>query len=100
MRVEFLTTPPIGTALMLDDQRYELTAVEPYIRKDGTASRLLTWVAQCPDCGGEFAVMTGLKSKDLARRCPEHRQPLKRVQQGARGQGVKVRVIEPAGIAR
>lgn len=96
MNVHFLTTPPVGTILMLDAQRYELIGVEPYLRKDGGESRLLTWQAHCPDCGKPFEIKTGLKSKDLSRRCVDHRAGLRPV--GKRGDRVVIRVIEPEGV--
>jgi hypothetical protein len=89
----FLTTPPVGTVMMLDAQRYELEATEPYQRKDGGSTKLLHWSTHCPDCAEPFKVTTGLKGKDLARRCGEcrgARQPV-----GKRGARIKVTIIEP-----
>lgn len=97
MRVEFLTIPPVGTLMMLDDQAYRLTVVEPYTRRDGSPSRLLTWEASCAQCGTTFQVVTGMVATKIPRRCIDHRQPSVRVSSSVkRGASLTIRVIDPA----
>jgi len=89
--LDFASPPAVGTVLKLDDQRYELTAVEPYTRGDGSASSLLTWRSSCPICGSPFDVNSGLKAGGIARRCAEHRNAAKPVA-GKRGRSVRVTI--------
>lgn len=98
MIVEFPTVPPVGTILKLDEQVYSLLAVEDYTRKDGTASKLLSWSTRCPVCGDAFEIKTGLKARDVVRRCPAHRDPKLLVsgQKRGRGRKVKITIIDPA----
>jgi len=90
--VSFETAPAVGTILTADDQRFRLEAAEPYTRRDGTASALLTWSSSCPTCGAEFEVRSGLRTKSLTRRCEEHRTagPI-----GKRSKRIKITVVEP-----
>lgn len=88
------TAPALGTVVMLDDQAYQLTGVEPYTRKDGLQSNVLTWTAGCAECGESFKTKTGLKATWLHRRCEAHRQLGKPVTK--RGSKVTVRIIEPS----
>ncbi|MBA4754572.1 MAG: hypothetical protein H2050_07060 [Sphingobium sp.] len=78
-KIDFLSSPPIGTVVALDGQEYEMISSAPHQRKDGTPTTLLTWATQCPDCGRPFQVTTGLVTKGLNRRCADHRQALKPV---------------------
>lgn len=78
-KIDFLSSPPIGTVVALDGQEYEMISSAPHQRKDGTPTTLLTWTTQCPDCGRRFQVTTGLVTKGLNRRCADHRQALKPV---------------------
>jgi hypothetical protein len=56
-------------------QRYELVDVEPYRRKDGESSAILTWRGTCLDCGEPFEVKSGcIVSNDLRRRCDKHKR--------------------------
>lgn len=77
--VDFQNEPPIGTTLLVDGQRYELTSVKPHRCQDGSRTVLLDWCSRCPDCGRPFVVTTGLKGKYINRRCQAHRQPGKAV---------------------
>lgn len=94
--IQFLTTPPLGTIVKLDDQAYRLLRIEPYVRLDGVRTKALTWEAHCPVCGEPFEVVSGLKSKGFTRRCAEHRNPMARVKPASgRGQPLQITVIEP-----
>lgn len=68
-QVNLATAPSIGASLWLDDQRYEIILVEPHLRRDGSASSILTWQSDCPRCGNPFTVTTGLVAKSINRRC-------------------------------
>lgn len=94
MIFSFLSPPPHGTVVMLDEQAYELSAIEPYTRKDGAASSLLRWDTACPVCGVGFSVTTGLSARELTRRCLDHRKPSKPVK-GKRSRRLNVQIIEP-----
>ena len=73
--VFFEAAPAIGTKLRAGGVSYEAVAVSPYHRADGQLSKLITWRAQCADCGQPFDFRTGLVCKYLNRRCAEHRAP-------------------------
>lgn len=90
--ISFDAVPGIGTKVFLGEQEYELTEVEPYIRKDGAASHVLTWHTACPECGAGFDVRSGKKARELIRRCPVHRTIGAPV--GKRGKRVVVRIVE------
>jgi hypothetical protein len=67
--INFTSPPVLGSSIYLDDQRYELEAVQRHIRRDGRQTFVLTWRAECPRCGQSFVVTTGLVTKALNRRC-------------------------------
>ena len=97
MNAVFVTEPPLGTRIFLDDQIYELVEVQPYTRKtDGQPTRLLAWETSCPaaGCGDTFRVRSGLTVTSLARRCEAHRE-IARPVKGKRGCKVRVRVELP-----
>lgn len=59
---------------------FELEAVLPYVRKDGSASALAVWRGTCRQCGAAFEVTTSAslaaiaKTKSLCTvHCPNHR---------------------------
>jgi hypothetical protein len=90
--VDFVSAPSIGFGLLLDDQRYELVQVEPYIRRDGARSAILTWQSECPRCGNQFTVTSGLVAKALNRRCVHCRKIAYRPVSGKkRSEKVRVR---------
>ena len=56
-------------------QRYECTAIKPYVRTDGAASWTATWVSPCRVCGVEFHQELSARRIDatrLTRTCVEH----------------------------
>jgi hypothetical protein len=58
-------------------QIYRRIAVEPYIRDDGSETKLATWESKCPVCGEPFTIQTTRlhRLREPNRRCPEHRRP-------------------------
>jgi hypothetical protein len=70
--VNFQKTPPLGTVVMLQGQRYELVNTELYWRIDGQPTVLLHWQSHFPDCAAAFVVVTGLRQRYLNRRCPKY----------------------------
>ncbi|MBB3347334.1 hypothetical protein [Sphingomonas sp. BK069] len=76
MSAVFVTTPEIGTRLWINDQRYELVSVAPYVRKtDGVATFLLEWEGRCctDGCGAPFRTSSTMTVTRLKRRCDEHK---------------------------
>ena len=65
-------------------QIYRRIAVEPYIRADGSETRLATWQSECPECGELFEITTTRlhRLRQPNRRCPEHRRPGSPVRKG------------------
>lgn len=41
--VDFTSPPPVGTKLKLDAQVYLVERLEPYMRRDGVRTTLITW---------------------------------------------------------
>jgi len=97
-RFQIFGVPIVGTELFLDEQRYELVGVEPYARRDGGNSFLLTWRGSCPECGADFESGTGTAGAPPRRRCPPCRLPPgeQRAVSGKRWQAVKVELRYPA----
>ncbi len=70
------TQPPVpGHAFVYQGQRYVLIRSEPYVRKDGQHSRLLTWQSHFADCGQPFVQTTGMGIYHVNRRCDKHKSP-------------------------
>ncbi len=73
--VDFEFPPAAGQVVMFHGQRYELTGVEPTIRRDAAGATLLVWRSHCANCADPFETRTGLVSKALSRRCVECKSP-------------------------
>ena len=82
--INFNACPKAGTILMKEGQRYELIALEPYMRSDGKMTTLLVWASHCAETGHPFQIKTGLKTKAINRRCPQHSNPGVAVSKGGR----------------
>lgn len=93
-RHEWQSPPPIGSKVILDGQAFVVQYTEAYVRKDGTSSIIIHYRGHCADCGEAFEITSGWVARAFARRCQEHRVPLKRVA-GHRGDRVKVEVEAP-----
>lgn len=78
--VNYEKPPVVGTELAVMGQRYRLIRREPYMRRDGEWSAVLTWEAYCCECGNPFETKSGLRAKELHRRCRKHREAGLRVQ--------------------
>lgn len=50
----FAEPPPIGIAVTIAGQRYDLVDAEPYRRQDGEDAEISVWMATCRGCGREF----------------------------------------------
>lgn len=74
-KINFANQPDIGTVLMKEGQRYEVIALEPHIRTDGTMTTLIVWQSHCAETGHPFEFRTGLKTKYINRRCKQHSKP-------------------------
>lgn len=86
--MRFAEKPPLGLAIIQNEQRYDLVGFEPYTRLDGTLSELAQWSTPCADCGVEYLAKCSVKAVPETRRCPDHRKP-----------GVKVKRAENMGKA-
>lgn len=80
---------------------FELEAVLPYTRKDGSASALSVWRGTCRQCGTPFEVTTSAnlavitKTKSLSVvHCPDHRVRRRPKATAQPGEGVS-KVIDP-----
>lgn len=62
-------------SVVIDRQRYDLIATEPYVRKDGTETVLLVWQTECAQCSEPFLFRTGLTVHSVGRRCQKHKRP-------------------------
>jgi hypothetical protein len=59
-------------------QRYVRQNESPYIRDDGTKTKIAEWETECATCGEPFVFATTAKIRHLRwppRRCKKHRQP-------------------------
>jgi len=70
--INFRVVPWVGKIIRYRNQHYELIGSEPYRRRDGELSVILTWQSQCPECGATFTTTSGLVTRYLTRRCPSH----------------------------
>lgn len=77
--IEPLGIPPVGLAISINGQRFELIGHEPHVRQDGALTTLLVWQAECLTCGAGFISRTSVARWAEVRRCELHRQPGKRV---------------------
>jgi hypothetical protein len=61
----------VGDTLAIGGRTATVAAVDPYTRKDGSASQLVTWRMDCAACAKPFTFTGGrfLRS-DTSRRCP------------------------------
>jgi hypothetical protein len=62
-----------GASLLANGREFVAAAVEPYTRRDGTASQLVTWRGQCALCGAPYDVKGGRAAKHLPLNCEQHR---------------------------
>jgi hypothetical protein len=65
----------VGQVLKQGGQSYWLLKMEPYQRRDGANTVLLTWAGKCAECGRGFETKSPALPKWLSRRCDEHRAP-------------------------
>ena len=70
----FSEAPKENSVIKISGQKYVLLNSEPYTRKDGKLSRLLTWQSNCRICNVQFEVKTGLTGKDLTKKCENCRK--------------------------
>lgn len=73
MKITFTEIPPIGLAIALNEQRYDLVAIEPYTRLDGQETSLLVWLTECATCGQGCSIKSSARQLPSVRRCEEHR---------------------------
>lgn len=76
--VKFSSPPGIGTTIWLKGDEFSLEKVEPYVRRDGEESNLLTWGSWCKACGCEFVQTTGRSFSGLKKNCDDCRSESRR----------------------
>lgn len=83
-RIRFEAPVPIGLALSIDGQRYEMISEVEHVRLDGEQTKLAMWRSECAECGQPFEFRCSQLSLPENRRCELHKQPGKRVRDRAR----------------
>lgn len=71
--VAFAAVPSVGLSIAYDGQVFEMVRSEPYTRKDGGQSALLTWRTNCRSCGEVVEYKTGCEFRVSRRNCDEHK---------------------------
>lgn len=71
----FEAIPLPGLRLDRGGQSFELIAVIPHVKRDGTATNLLEWSSRCLECGAAFHFRSPQHCFPENRRCAEHRRP-------------------------
>ena len=68
---------PPDFAVEHDQQLYRPIAVMPYVNRNGEVTRVIEWLTNCPSCGVEFTITTGMKWRDKwpRRRCNACKAP-------------------------
>jgi hypothetical protein len=63
----------VGSRLDASGQLFVATAVEPYTRRDGAPSQLVTWRGHCATCGAPYDVKGSRHASHLPKNCEQHR---------------------------
>lgn len=69
-------------AQVYETQTYHPTGREPYVRPDGSQSKLIVWRSHCAECNAPFKFRTRSESRrpfTPSRRCPARKRPGARV---------------------
>jgi hypothetical protein len=82
----------VGDTLTIARRQFTAAVVEPYVRRDGTPSQLVTWRSQCAVCEVPYEVKGGRAAKHLPLNCEQHR--------GRRTRTKSLRTIPREAIAR
>ncbi len=82
MKFAFAETPAVGTAITIDGQRFDLVAIEPHRRVDGSMTKLLVWSGNCAVCDTAFIGKSPSTAMPGNRRCGAHQARGKRVAKG------------------
>jgi hypothetical protein len=77
--IEPIGLAPVGLAIAVNGQRFDLVAHEPLTLRDGSTVPAMVWRAECAECGEGFTSRTIAGQFAGTRRCEKHRQPGKRV---------------------
>ena len=69
------TIEAIGQVLTRGAQRYECTAINPAVRKDGTPTFFAVLRSQCAECKADFTCTSALRGAAFmpSRRCDKHK---------------------------
>ncbi len=65
---------PVGSAITVNGQRFDVLDIEPYVTKAGAQSQVVIWKSECLDCGEGFTEKLSVLKWPQARRCHLHRK--------------------------
>ena len=71
--------PTVGDVFRFDGQDFKVAKVEPYVRRDGEKSIVVTWHSSCPECATTVINTSGFAARFPRRRCPAHLSPRRKV---------------------
>jgi transposase-like protein len=66
---------PADFAVIYDEQVYRPVCVIPHTNQKGEQTRIVEWLTNCPTCGVEFTVKTGMMVGKWRRRCDACKSP-------------------------
>jgi hypothetical protein len=87
---------PADFAIIYDEQIYRPSCVMPGHNRHGEPTRIVEWLTNCPTCGVEFTITTGMIWRDAPRRrCDACKAPGRRVKTDRKHFLAKIRGDEP-----
>jgi len=87
---------PADFIVLYDKQVYRPICVMPLVKGNGEQTRIIEWLTNCPTCGVEFTITTGMTWRDgPRRRCDACKAPNHRVRTERKHFLAKIRGDEP-----
>lgn len=74
-RIRFVSEPPVGLVITVNEQRYEVVGGLDHVRLDGEETRLTIWRSSCAECGAPFEFRAPATAPPQNRRCDDHKRP-------------------------
>lgn len=73
-----MANPPyeIDDRVGINGRFYTVADIQPYMRRDGEASWVVTWEGRCATCDAPFLVKEGCYPSRMNVRCVDHHRPL------------------------
>jgi hypothetical protein len=62
-----------GAQILSGGRKFTAVAVEPYTRRNGTPSQIVTWCGHCATCSAPYETKGSRAGHNLAINCEEHR---------------------------